>query len=185
MNLKNLKDKELVKLLAGNEEVANKAYLEIYERYSKKVYIYCKKAINNENFFEDIFQDIFINFYNAGRNGYVTDCLQPYLFKIARNLCLNYKRDNKQILIHLEEIHIPEMMNDTQSKELAELINSALDLLNDEYKEAFILQAYQSLSYNEISEILEVLVSTFRNRIVRAKRKLSELLSPYLESSRV
>ena len=150
----------------------------------KKYIFIAKKAINNDDFFEDVFQEVFIKFYHAGRNGYVIDSLQPYLFKIARNLCLNYKRDNKQILIALEDIHIPETVNESQSNELAELINSALDLLNDEYREAFILQAYQSFSYNEISDILNVPVSTVRNRIVRAKRKLRELLTPYLESSR-
>ena len=44
MNFKKVDDSELVSLLAGKEETANSAYMEIYARYSKKVYIYCKKS---------------------------------------------------------------------------------------------------------------------------------------------
>ncbi|GAB1370813.1 hypothetical protein MASR1M45_08750 [Candidatus Kapaibacterium sp.] len=60
-----------------------------------------------------------------------------------------------------------------------------LELLPDMHKEAFILQAFQGLSYSEIAAVLDVPVTTVRNWIVRAKSKLREILLPYFESYRI
>jgi len=185
MEFKKLTDIELTALLSGKEEDAKSAFTEIYSRYSKKVYIYCKKSIPNQNFSDDIYQDTFVKFYNAGRAGKQIDNLNSYIFRIARNLILNFKRDNNQEFIDLEEFHLVTISNQLQEKELANLINDAMELLIDEHREAFIMQAYQEMSYNEIAEALEVPITTIRNRIVRAKRKLKEILSPYLESRKV
>lgn len=185
MDFKQLTDIELTTLLSQKEEDAKSAFTEIYTRYSKKVYIYCKKAVPNQNFADDIYQDTFVKFYNAGREGKQIDNLNAYLFRIARNLVLNFKRDNQQEFVDLEDFHLVSNSNQTQEKELAHLINEAMELLIEEHREAFIMQAYQDMSYNEIAEALEVPMTTIRNRIVRAKRKLKEILSPYLESRKV
>lgn len=182
MNFKTLTDKELVELLSLKEDLAKSAFNEIYLRYSKKIYAYCKKSIKDDKISEDIFQETFVNFYNAGRTDLKIENLQTYIFRIARNLCLNYKRDNTKEFIELEELHLTFNEDPSQVKELSSLINKALEMLNDEHKEAFILQTYQELSYNEIAELLQIPVSTVRNRIVRAKRKLKEILSPYFEN---
>ncbi|HRI31078.1 MAG TPA: sigma factor-like helix-turn-helix DNA-binding protein, partial [Candidatus Kapabacteria bacterium] len=40
------------------------------------------------------------------------------------------------------------------------------------------------LSYEEIGEVLEVPVTTVRNWVVRAKKKLRTILSPYMDKVR-
>ena len=122
-----------------------------------------------------------MRFYNSIKNGSQINNVQSYLFRIARNLCLNFKRDNKQILIQLEEFHINDYFKSEDNVELIDAINTAIDLLNDEYRDALMLQTFHSLSYNEIAEILEIPVTTVRNRLVRAKRRLKELLQAYFE----
>jgi RNA polymerase sigma-70 factor (ECF subfamily) len=111
--------------------------------------------------------------------------VQFYILKIVRNLCLNHKRDNRINFIELEDFHLPVSDNKVESDELFDLIYSSLELLPEEHKEAFLLQVQQGLSYNEIAEVTEVPVSTVRNRVVRAKSKLREILLPYFETNRV
>jgi RNA polymerase sigma-70 factor (ECF subfamily) len=189
MNFKQLEDNKLLELMSAEENLAKQAFTEIYQRYSKKIYIYCKKVISDQNFADDIFQECFVKFYNSARTNNQISSLQSYLFRIARNLCLNFKRDNNQIYVAIEEFHVDynlaNPLNQIQNNELAELINQAMDLLIEEHREVFIMQAYQGLSYNEIAELLDVPITTVRNRIVRAKRKLKEVLAPYFESKRV
>jgi RNA polymerase sigma factor (sigma-70 family) len=185
MNFKILSDNELVSLLSKKEDLAKSAFNEIYLRYSKKIYVYCKKSINDNKFIEDIYQETFVKFYNSGRSGVKIENLQTYLFRIVRNLCLNYKRDNNQVFIEIEEFHLISENDYYQEKELNSLINQALEMLIDEHREAFIMQTYQELSYNEIADMLEVPVTTVRNRIVRAKRKLKEILTPYFERKKL
>lgn len=54
-------------------------------------------------------------------------------------------------------------------------------MLADDYKEAFVLQVFEGLTYQEIADLLEVPITTVRNRVVRSKIKLKGLLVPLLK----
>ena len=184
-NYTRLNDKELIEL-AGHEKEPEKssAFSELYNRYSNCVYLYCRKIFGDGNFAEDIFQDTFLQLLKSIENKVIIGDVQRYLLKSARNLTLNFKRNNKVNFVEFDDYHA--FFNDLnfEKKELAQMIDAALELLPEEHKEAFILQTYQGFSYNEISVITEVPVSTVRNRVVRAKSKLKEILSPMLEEGK-
>lgn len=184
-NLKILSDKELARRLRANPESGGNAFKELYGRHSRRIYLYCRKALGEGPNADDVFQEIFIRFYNAAVKGYEMPSVQFYLLKIARNLCLNHKRDNRAMLVELEDFHIPDNDSALESEEVSKLVNTALDLIPEEHKEAFILQVYQGMTYAEIAELTDVPLTTVRNRVVRAKRKLREILLPYFESNRV
>ncbi len=101
------------------------------------------------------------------------------MITIARNLCINYTR-SKKVHIDLEEYNL--QTNDTgyEQKELLDLISNALELLEFEYKDAFILRQYHGFSYKEIGGITNAPESTITNRFWRAKEKIKEILAPYL-----
>ena len=102
-----------------------------------------------------------------------------YLLRIARNLCLNAKRDHKTT-VALEDFHFQFEDRSAEHAELARLVAMALDLLPEEHREAISLQTYGGLSYQEIADIMGVPMTTVRNWIVRAKRKMRGILTPYL-----
>jgi RNA polymerase sigma-70 factor (ECF subfamily) len=60
------------------------------------------------------------------------------------------------------------------------LIRSALELLDDSYREAFIMRFYEGLSYKEIAEITGDSVSSLKIRVMRAKDQVRSILSPYI-----
>ncbi len=181
-NFKIYSDNKLIDIIYNeSHSLKSQAFTELYSRYNNKVYLYCRKVFGDGSIAEDIFQETFIQFLkNIERKTEITNVL-GLLLKIARNLSLNYKRDNKLNLTELEEIHIAFTENDIETKELNQLVESALDLLPEEHKEAFILQIYEGLTYQEIAELTEVPLTTVRNRIVRAKTKLKEILTPFFE----
>jgi len=113
----------------------------------------------------------------------LTGNIGGYIITIARNLCLNYKRDRKQLESFEDYMNLSQ--NDTQesmdNKEQLELIQSALDKLPIEYREAFVLRQYQGYSYQEIADITGDTDSTVKNRVWRAKEKIKSLLAPYLK----
>jgi RNA polymerase sigma-70 factor (ECF subfamily) len=175
-------DDELIKITAMDKEPGKSAaFSELYKRYSTSIYLYCRKVFGDGNFAEDVFQDTFLQFLKSIENGIVVGNVQGYLLRTARNLSLNIKRNNKTVLVEFEDFHANFNDNSLDNKELSHLIDSAIELLSDDYKEAFILQAYQGLSYSEIAIITKVPLTTVRNRIVRAKSKLREILTPLLE----
>jgi RNA polymerase sigma factor (sigma-70 family) len=66
-----------------------------------------------------------------------------------------------------------------EANELVEIIGIALDCLDDDYKEAFVLRYYSEMSYEEIAELTETTATNAASRVFRAKEKLKHLLAPY------
>ncbi len=171
-------DKELVLLLDGKEHEA--AFRELYHRYSALVHAYCLRVLNNQELAEDIFQETFIRFYNKINIERKNTNVPGFLITIARNLCLNYKRDVRPT-VSMEGMDFPIHQDMSyEKKELLDLINTALDLLEFEYREAFVLREYDGIPYKEIAEICGITIGNAKSRVFRAKKKIREILAPYL-----
>ncbi len=169
--LEKLSEKELLTLFQDKNS-AEKAFAEIYSRYSRQVWAYCLKITGNNEDANDIFQEVFINFHNAIATGQEISNIKYYLISIARNTFLNQKRKNSK-LVNIDEIH--SLINDNTAdnyilkNEQNELINMAIDSLPLEYKEVFVLRLYQGFTYQEITDLLGIPVSTIKNRIFRIR----------------
>lgn len=183
-NINIMSDEELLQEFSKSKNEYDAAFSVIYSRHSSRIYLYCRKVLGESNYCDDIFQETFIKFYNAATSGYNIPSVQFYLLKIARNLCINIKKKNISY-VEIEDFHLPYEEFTVENSELNKLVNMGLELLPDMHKEAFILQAFQGLSYSEIAAVLDVPVTTVRNWIVRAKSKLREILLPYFESYRI
>jgi RNA polymerase sigma-70 factor (ECF subfamily) len=68
-----------------------------------------------------------------------------------------------------------------EQQELLEIIARALELLDFEHREAFVLRQYHGMPYKDISELTGENISTIKNRVWRAKEKIKEILEPILE----
>ncbi len=173
-------DKELVTLFQDKEH-AEGAFTEIYHRYSSMVHAYCLRILNNQEQAEDIFQETFIRFYQNVNTGYANTNIPGFLIKISRNLCLNYKRDKRPVVSFENFENLIETSNSYEQKELLDLITRSLDLLDDDFRECFVLREYDNLPYKEIAEITGISVSNAKSRVFRARQKIKQILSPYLK----
>jgi RNA polymerase sigma-70 factor (ECF subfamily) len=175
-------DLDLVKLIEGKKKKdSENAFKEIYDRYSSSVHAYCMRVLSNEEAAEDIFQEVFIKFYRNVRSKVVKTNIPGFLITIARNMCLNHKRDTRQTVpIDNLEFLFPQNQNYEQ-KELLDLITRSLELVDDDYREAFVLREYSGLSYKEIAEISEISLANAKSRVFRAKKQIKEILKPYLK----
>lgn len=176
-------DEKLVSMLHKDKSIAEKAFQEIYNRYSTLVHAYCFRVFNDSQQAEDVFQETFLKFYeNVNVNSKVTN-VPGFLITIARNICLNLKRDNP-IMVSLDNIHFPfsvDNQTNYENKELLDLIKYALELLDFEYREAFVLREYDGLPYTEIAEITGTTLTNAKSRVFRAKQKIKDILQPYLK----
>ena len=172
-------DAELLLMLKGRKREAEGAFAELYSRYAHRIYAYALRITGSGEEAQDIFHDTFMKLFESAKKMNNVSNIPAYILKIVRNLCLNYKRRKKD-LINIEDLNIT--TNDTayEKKELIELMACALDCIDFEHKEAFVLRQYHGMPYHEIAEIQEVPVSTVKNRVWRAKEKIKQILSPYL-----
>jgi RNA polymerase sigma-70 factor (ECF subfamily) len=183
-NLKYKSDEELYELMKMNPKLLKEAFDEIYLRYSAKLYTYCRKILNNDPIADDIYQETFTRFYESVQKAKTMTNVNGYLIKIARNLCLNEKEKMHVEKFNIEDFQIASYDKSYSNKQLMDLIDTTLELLPDSYKEVIIMKEYMNMTYNEIAEVLNLSMPIVRIRIYRAKTKMRDLLSPYLEEIR-
>ena len=175
-----MSDIELYAALKLEKPSSEKAFAELYARYSPRIFAYCRRILGDYDRAQDAFQETFVKFFNSAQQEREMTNVPAYLLRIARNLCLNMQRSTKG-QISLEEYHLPssyDMSHD--KKELLLLITQAMETLPLDYKEAFILREYEGLSYQEIADMTESSLSTVKIRIYRAKQKIRDILAPYI-----
>jgi RNA polymerase sigma-70 factor, ECF subfamily len=180
-NFRSLSDVELVSMLSGNKADASEAFRVLYDRYSSIVHAYCVRVTGDEDKADDIFQDTFIKFYQKVQPDVENTNIPGFLMKIARNLCLNAKRDKKNTIDIDEVDYYVSIGTNYEQKELLDLITRSLDLLEDDYREAFVLREYSGLSYEEIAEVTGISLGNAKSRVFRAKQKIKSILNPYLK----
>jgi RNA polymerase sigma-70 factor (ECF subfamily) len=165
-------------MLKSDKKTAELAFAEIYHRHSPRIYAYCRRFLGNKEDAQDVFQESFVRFIESTKQERVMTNVPAFLLKIARNLCVNLKRKEKKP-VTFEEYMVTDYGRSDQN-EMVKLVNMALDLLPEEYREMFVLREYDGLSYQEIGEVTNTALSTVKIRIFRAKQKIREILAPYL-----
>ncbi len=172
-------DQALIRDLQGSHKEAEKAFSEIYSRYAQRTYALILSMTGDSAASQDILQEVFLKFYNAAKQELVFTNLRGFILMIARNLCLNWKRDVsrftpiKDLLLTVDEYNV-------EHDELLQLITLSLDLLEFEYREAFVLKYYQGYSYDEMSMLTGETIPTLKNRVWRAKEQIKQALRPYI-----
>ncbi|MCX6153920.1 MAG: RNA polymerase sigma factor [Candidatus Kapabacteria bacterium] len=172
-------DEELYLLILDKSSQSNNAFEELYSRYSTNLYTYCFKILNDRQLANDIFQEAFIKLLETQKATSNMTNIAAYLFRIARNLCLNEKQKKYHAFVTIEDLNLSINEDIYEQKEQTMIIESALDALPPKFKEILILKEYLDKSYQEIADILEISVSSVRIRIYRAKERLRQILQPY------
>jgi len=178
VSLEQYSDNELYYLLKSDTETAQKAFLEIYSRHSARIFAYCRRFLGNKEDANDVFQEAFVRFFQTASQDRVMTNVPAFILKIARNLCVNVRRRNKETTAFEDYMYSSHEKDDKD--ELLKLIKMAMELLPEEFKEVFILREYDGLSYLEIADVTNTSLSSVKIRLFRAKKRIREILQPYL-----
>jgi RNA polymerase sigma-70 factor (ECF subfamily) len=163
------------KLRNGSAE----AFKILYNFYSQKVYRYCLRFLGDSALAEDAFQESFIRVYE-NRENFHGDNFGAWLYTISRNTCMNYLRVKKEHDEFNEVFHGHET-HELSDSSIKENIDKAISQLPDALREAFLLREYEEMSYQEISEILNIDLSLAKVRVYRARIILRKLLKPLVK----
>ncbi|MBN2709285.1 MAG: RNA polymerase sigma factor [Calditrichaceae bacterium] len=137
---------------------------------------------------EDIGQEVFIRFYNALGQFRGDSTIKTYLTRIAINLSLNELNRRKRRK-QLFETSVSEKINDikepeeTSWKEDKEIINKAMEMLDEKYKSVLILRLINGYSTREAAQILKLPEGTVLSRLSRAQEKLKSMLTSKLREN--
>jgi len=152
----------------------------LVERYEAKLKRYARKFLNLKEDIEDLVQDVFIKSYTNIQSFDSKQRFSPWVYRIAHNTFVNeLKRKERGSFIFFDTDtilpHIP--AKETTDGELLDAeLRAELDTLLIEvpskYREVLVLHYFEELSYQEISEILQIPVTTVGVRMNRGRKKL-------------
>ncbi len=182
-NIVEYSDAELYKMLFEDKSTSERAFKEIYARYSKKVLSYCKYFLRTAEDAEDAFQEAFVKFYSSKTADREMKNLPGYLIIIARNICYNHIRDNNIIFMEYEEyldekseFKVDNLESGFDEQLIRNYVDEALNQLADPLREVFVLREYEGFSYNDIVDITNDSLDLVRTRLHRAKKQVRDFL---------
>lgn len=166
--------------LAGD----SRAFNDLINRYKRQVFALIFRLVHNQSDAEDIAQNTFIKAYKSLGSYDPSYPFLTWLFKIAHNSAIDFLRAQKpdSLSIHDEENPLDIEDTDTSLEERIEaasqqeLIDKVLGTLPPLYREILILRHQQELSYEEISETLDIPVGTVKIRLFRARDIMKQKL---------
>jgi len=174
-------DEELFIMLRDYPEQQKDVFGELYTRYSRKVFLYCRKVLEKNNDVNDAFQETWMQFHSKAIKKETTiHNVGGYLFKIARNVCLSKRKTTAEPIVHYEDIYADSNPSDFEVNEINDLLRRALEVLDFDYREAYVLHELEGLSYEDLSQITGESVAALRNRVWRARKHVREFLAPHL-----
>jgi RNA polymerase sigma factor (sigma-70 family) len=166
------------------------AYTELVRRFQSQVYAVCLKMARNPDTARDLVQETFMKAFSALGTFDRTYTFSTWLYKIARNACIDHFR---RVRLETYSLDVPvrtregEMEREFQSpihtperylilKERGRLIMEAIDGLPEKYREVIHLRHTQEMAYEDIAEQLRVPLGTVKARLFRARELLKKRL---------
>lgn len=176
----------IIKVQRGNTE----AFSSIVDLYKNRVFACAYKFTNDYSEAQDLSQEIFIKIFNNISSFRFESSLSTWIYKIATNKCIDYKRKKKIKISSFNEAYNKESSPDIKlsskdrspeeiviSDEKQREVHKAIYDLPEIYKTVIIMYHFNELSYREISKILKVPEKTVETRLYRARQLLKKKFS--------
>lgn len=164
-------------------------------KYRERVYAIIYNLTANREDAADLTQDTFIKAFQAINRFKGNSSFFTWIYRIAVNTTYTYLRRNRLRrffsfdTLH-EELAPREVLEALTAKtnlpreralrELQEKLNEALQTLSIKHRTVVVLYEIESLSHQQIAEVMHCSVGTVRSRLHYAKQQLQAELEPYL-----
>src|SRR4051812_12816859 len=154
------------------------AYESLVARYQARLLAFCRHMLSSREDAEDVLQEVFAAAFNAMLSDERPINVRPWLYRIARNRCLNHLRKQTAIGVDSMDVHLAEHGTTTADKvhdreDFRQLVADVQDLPETQ-RTALLLREIDALSYDQIAEAMETTVPSVKSLLVRARVSLAE-----------
>ncbi len=176
-----LTDEQIVKLALKDEP---EAFGEIVNRWERKIFALCYGMLNREDEAKDAAQETFIAAYKNLAKYRGDAKVSSWLHRIAVNQCLTRKRRDKTRSESFfdesestEEKFFVAPARYTPSRlaeqdERTKTVRQAVKTLPDELKQVVIMKEFEEMTFQEISDAMDIPLSTVKSRLYTALKQL-------------
>ena len=168
-------DEKLIALVRRGHHGAFEALM---QRYQPRLLAFCRHMLNSTEDAEDILQEVFAAAFNAICADERPINARPWLYRIARNRCLNHLRrpspaghDSMDVF---ERDGGTTTADTVHKREEFRQIVADVQELPESQRTALLLREIDALSYDQIAEAMETTIPSVKSLLVRARVSLAE-----------
>ena len=176
-------DEELMMLVVQKDQ---KAFEEIFNRYSKNLYNYIFRLIYNKENVDDLIQEIFVKIYFNADKYDIKYKFSTWLYKVALNTFIDYCKKTKKRKTFYDEKIISEK-EDVKTNTIRNIIideemnafKNAINTMNPKTQQIFMLKFYQSFTFDEIAKIVNISSRSAKNYMDKAKKHIKKYFQDF------
>lgn len=165
-----------------------RAFKLLVERYMHPLAVYVAGLVEGLDPADDVVQMTFIRLWQHRGDWTGSGSVKSYLFKIARNLALNARRDQGADLRRQEGFRQtmpgspgpPTPADNLAATILRREVEAAIGTLPERRREVFVLMRFHGLSQREVGEVLGISPQTVANQMHAALKELRVALRHHL-----
>ena len=168
-------DDKLIALIRRGQHAAFEA---LVQRYQARLLAFCRHMLGSTEDAEDVLQEVFAAAFNAICADERPINARPWLYRIARNRCLNHLR--RPVSAGQDSMDIFERDGGATTADTVhkreEFRNIVFDVqqLPETQRTALLLREIDALSYEQIAEAMDTTVPSVKSLLVRARVSLAE-----------
>lgn len=173
------------------------AFGELVDRHQDRLVSVLTYQVGRRELAEELAQETFLRVYKARRRYEPGAKFTTWLFTIANNLALNALRG----MARKREVRLAAPSADqtgaaaphptaassamptrlADRSELCDAVQAAIATLSERQRTAVLLAKFENMEYAEIGEVLGMSAKGVKSLLARAREKLRQALSPYIE----
>ena len=154
------------------------AFETIVDRYQPRLLGFCRQMLGSTEDAEDVLQEVFVNAYRAMLADEREINLRPWLYRIARNRCLNHLRkptaDAQESMDMVPVVEAASTAEKVSNREEFRQLLDDVGKLPETQRTALLLREMDAMSYEEIAATMETSVPSVKSLLVRARISLAE-----------
>ncbi|HEX9967439.1 MAG TPA: RNA polymerase sigma factor, partial [Solirubrobacterales bacterium] len=154
------------------------AFEVIVDRYQGRLLGFCRQMLRSTEDAEDVLQEVFVNAHRAMMADEREINLRPWLYRIARNRCLNHLRkptaDAQESMDMVPVVEAAATAEKVHNREEFRQLLDDVGKLPETQRSALLLREMDGMSYEEIAATMETSVPSVKSLLVRARISLAE-----------
>ncbi|MDX1662846.1 MAG: sigma-70 family RNA polymerase sigma factor [Candidatus Promineifilaceae bacterium] len=160
------------------------AFGRLVEAYERPVYNLAYRMLSNRGEAEEAAQEAFIRAWTKLDSYDPTRKFSTWLLSITSNYCIDLIRKRRALLLSIDHPLPPHpaLMSDRADgpeaqavdREREAMVQTLLETLPEDYRQAVVLFYWYDMSYQEIAEMMDTTVSAIKSRLFRARRQMAQ-----------